>query len=98
MKSISEMAEKVADELDGAKCYAQDYLMLKAKENSRASQYKQMATEELSHATNLHSFLVEDIELLKKTYTPPEEMQEKWNKEHRCYIEKKAWIKQMLSM
>lgn len=39
-----------------------------------------------------------EINELKKVYTPPEEMMEKWEHEHREFIEKTAWIKQMLAM
>lgn len=32
------------------------------------------------------------------TYVPPTEMMDKWEKDHKKYVEKSAWIKQMLSM
>ena len=42
--------------------------------------------------------LVEEIEELRKVYTPPQEMMDKWDSDHRKYIEQAAWIKQMLTM
>jgi hypothetical protein len=46
----------------------------------------------------LHEFAVNEINELSKVYTPPANMQEVWNKAHREYVEKVAWVKQMLSM
>lgn len=98
MKQIAEMVENIDEEIEGAKCYAETYLMCKASGSERASTYKQMAQDELNHATNLHKFVSEEIEKLSKVYEAPAEMQEKWNISHKKYIEKVAWIKQMLSM
>ena len=98
MKVISEMVKHIDEELEGAKEYAESYLMCKAEGKSRASTFKQMAQDELNHSINLHSFAVEDIQKLKEAYQPPTEMQEMWDKSHKQYIEKVAWIKQMLAM
>ena len=57
-----------------------------------------MANDELKHASYIHDKAVEEIEELSKVYTPPESMMEKWNSEHKKYIEKAAWIKQMLTL
>lgn len=35
---------------------------------------------------------------ISKVYIPPVEMLEKWEREHKIYVEKVAWIKQMLAM
>ena len=99
MTRIKELADEIMDELDSAKEYAEEYLMFKAKENSPwANRYKEMSTEELKHAGFIHDRVVEEIEALRKVYTPPQEMLEKWDSDHRKYIEQAAWIKQMLTM
>ena len=99
MTRIKEMVDKINDELHGAKDYAEDYLTMKAKNNVNwANRYKEMSTDELKHAGYLHERAVEEIEELRRTYTPPEEMLQKWEHEHKKYIEKTAWIKQMLAM
>jgi len=99
MTRIKRLADQIKDELCSAKEYAEDYLTFKAKGNAAwATRYKEMSTDELKHANYIHERVVADIEELKKVYTPPEEMMEKWEHEHREFIEKTAWIKQMLAM
>ena len=57
-----------------------------------------MAQDELKHADYIHERAVSEIEELRTIYTPPEEMLEKWESDHKKYIEKAAWIRQMLAM
>jgi hypothetical protein len=57
-----------------------------------------MASDELRHSSFLHEWAVAEIEELSKVYTPPVWMEEKWEKSHKEYVEKVAWIKQMLAM
>ena len=57
-----------------------------------------MATDELKHAGYIHDRAVEEIEELRKVYTPPQDMLDKWDADHKRFIEKTAWIRQMLSM
>ena len=99
MTKIKELADEIKDELCSAKEYAEEYLTYKAKEDSGwANRYKEMATDELKHADYIHERVVGEIDELKKVYTPPEDMLEKWNSDHKKYIEKAAWIRQMLAM
>lgn len=99
MTRIKKLADEIKDELCSAKEYAEEYLTFKAKDDSSwANRYKEMAQDELKHAGYIHDRVVEEIETLSKVYTPPEEMMEKWNSDHKKYIEKAAWIKQMLTM
>jgi hypothetical protein len=99
MQLIKKYIEAMDDEIEGAKEYAEKYVEYKVKGNTdRASKYKDMAMDELKHASNEHMWVVQEIEELSKVYTPPVEMEEKWNKAHKEYIEKVAWIKQMLNM
>ena len=98
MKQIQEYVNKIDEELNDAKCYAEKYVYCKAKGSNRAMQYKSMANDELNHAMINHGFAVEEIETVNKVFTAPAEMQEAWDKSHREYVERTAWIKQMLAM
>ena len=99
MTRIKELADQMKDELCSAKDYAEEYLSYKAKEDAPwATRYKEMALDELKHADYIHERAVAEIETLRKVYTPPEDMLEKWDHEHKKYVEKAAWIRQMLAM
>ena len=99
MKAIKKYVERIEDEIEGAECYAEKYVEAKAKgDMSKANRYKEMSNDELKHAMYQHEWAVLEIEELKKVYTPPVEMEEKWEKAHKEFVEKVAWIKQMLSM
>lgn len=99
MKRIKHLADQIIDELESAKEYAEEYLTFKAKGDAPwATRYKTMSEQELQHANYIHERAMNEINELKKVYTPPEEMMEKWEHEHREFIEKTAWIKQMLAM
>ena len=99
MTIIKKYVEDIEEELEGAKEYAEKYVECKVKDNmSAANRYKEMAMDELKHSSYLHEWAVEEIEKISKVYTPPVAMMEKWEKSHKEYVEKAAWIKQMLSM
>ena len=57
-----------------------------------------MANDELKHANYEHEWAVKEIEKINKIFIAPAEMQEEWEKAHKEYVEKVAWIKQMLAM
>lgn len=99
MTRIKELADEMKEELHSAKCYAEEYLTFKAKDNGMwANRYKEMAQDEMKHAGYLHERVVAEIEELRKVYTPPQDMLDKWESDHKKYIEKAAWIKQMLTL
>lgn len=99
MTRIKKLADEMKEELCSAKSYAEEYLTFKAEENAPwANRYKEMANDELKHAGYLHERVVTEIEELRTVYTPPQKMLEKWDTDHKKYIEKAAWIKQMLAM
>lgn len=99
MTRIKELAERIDDELNDAKDYAEESLTFKAKGNIEwAEKYKEMAEDELKHAGYIHERTVAEIEELRKVYTPPEEMLLKWSSDHKKYVERSAWIRQMLSL
>lgn len=99
MTRIKDLADQIKDELHSAKNYAEEYLTFKAKdEGTWATRYKEMAQEELKHAGYIHDRVVVEIEELRKIYTLPQDMLDKWDADHKKYIEKAAWIRQMLAM
>lgn len=99
MTKIKKMADQILEELDGAKAYAESYVECKAKgDGTWANRYKEMAQDELKHAGYIHEKTVSEIEYLRKIYTPPADMLAKWDEDHREYVDKAAWIKQMLAL
>ena len=99
MTRIKKLADEMKEELCSAKEYAEEYLTFKAEENTAwANRYKEMALDELKHAGYIHERVVMEIEELREVYTPPQKMMDKWESDHQKYIEKAAWIKQMLTM
>ena len=63
-----------------------------------ANRYKEMTNDELKHTGYLHDKAVQEIEKISKVYKPNEEMEEKWEKCHKRFVEKTSWIKQMLTL
>ena len=99
MKIIKHFVERIDDEIDGAKEYAEKYIECKAKGDMQsANRYKEMAHDELKHAAYEHEMAVREIEKLNTVFKPPEGMLEKWQKAHKEYVERGAWIRQMLEM
>lgn len=99
MKKIQRYVDLMEEEIESAKEYAECYLSHKAKsEVLWANRYREMAEDELKHAMYIHEKATMDIDELSRVFTPPVEMQEKWDESHKHYVEKVAWIKQMLSM
>lgn len=99
MKIIKQYVEKIDEELEGAKDYAEKFVEYRVKGNmTAANSFKEMAIDELRHASVIHEMAVKEIEEISKVYTPPAEMQKVWDESHKKYVERAAWIKQMLAM
>lgn len=100
MKKIKDYVDGIEDELESAKEYIEKALWYKSTgDSNRYSKYREMSSQEIEHAMNLHQFAVEDIEKLESVYPDiPQDMLDKWNKSHKEYVEKLAWIRQMQSM
>ena len=96
MRVIKELVDHIKEEVEGAMEYANKYAEYKVLGSPRASTYKQMAYDELSHADKIHEFAVEEIQKARAVMTPPVEMEEKWEHEHKKFIEEVAKIKMML--
>lgn len=99
MKAIKLYVEAIEEEIEGAKNYAEKYVEAKAKGNiEKAEHYKEMANDELKHASYQHHWATAEVESISKIFKPPVEMQEKWEKAHQRYVEKAAWVRQMLAL
>lgn len=100
MRSIQKLAHRIHEELDDAQHYAECYVEQKAAGKQQwAAKYQKMAEDELQHAAYLHEFAVCEIDQLRTVFkSPPPSMMDAWEAEHKAYVEKAAWIKQMLSM
>lgn len=99
MTKIKKLAEEMLDELCSAKDYAEKYVEHKASGDTQwAARFNEMAKDELKHADYLHEYVVGEINKISTVYTPPQEMMEKWDADHKKYVEKAAWIKQMLML
>lgn len=99
MQKIEKIARQIEEEIEGASCYAETYIELVLEGNSSwANKYRDMAQQELTHATWLHERATEMIQRLKSIYTAPPEMQEAWDNVHTEYVEKAKEVKKMLQM
>ena len=100
MKKIKDLADEIKDEIGGAKKYAECYVEAKVNGNSSmATKYKEMANDELKHAGYLHEFVVAEINKIKSSGIQyPPEMEDRWKTVHAEYVDKAAWVKQMLTL
>jgi oligoribonuclease (3'-5' exoribonuclease) len=99
MRKIKKMVDRIDEEVEDAREYAECYVEEKAKGNqTSANMYKEMSSDELKHAMFLHEMAVADIKEISKVYKPPVEMETAWETAHKKYVERVAWVKQMLAM
>lgn len=98
MRYIAELVDLMEVELDNAKEYAEKFVIMSANDDEYAKKFKAMSEESLKHSTIIYSLVIREINKLKNTYTLPIKMKECWKQKEEKYIEKSAWIKQMLSM
>lgn len=99
MKRIKRLVDEISEELEGAKEYAEMRVDMKlVGNNAWANRFEEMANDELKHANYIHEYAMIEIDKLREVYQPPQEMLDKWDICHKEYIEKAAWIKQMLTM
>lgn len=99
MKKIMDMIARLDDEIESAENYAECSIEYKVKGNTGwQNRMHEASMDELKHAGWVHEEIVTTIDELSKVYVPPVEMQEIWDERHKNYVQKVAWIKQMLSM
>ena len=96
---IKKLSDDIKEELEGARAYAECYVDFKVQGNSvLANRYKEMANDELKHASYLHEQAVSEIGRISQIITAPERMEAKWKSCHDKYVQRTAWIRQMLAM
>lgn len=99
MKILDKMLDHLEDEVDGAREYAEKYIECKARGNmARANKYKEMAHDELKHATFLKEMDIADIDELKKVYPMTDEEQSLWEHGHKHVNDQMAMVMHVLSM
>jgi hypothetical protein len=99
MRLIDKMLEQLEEEVEGARDYAEKYVEFKARGNmSRANRYKEMAHDELKHATFLKEMDIADIDELKKVYPMTDEEQSLWEHGHKHMNDQMAMVMHVLSM
>jgi hypothetical protein len=99
MKILDEMLEHLEEEVEGAREYAEKYIECKARGNvARANRYKEMAQDELKHATMLREMDVADVSELKRVYSITEEEQNAWDHGHKHLTDEMAMVMHILSM
>ena len=100
MRSIQKLANRIHEGLEDAQRYAELYVEKKAAGKQQwAGKFQKMSEDELQHAAILHEFAVYEIDQLRAVFkSPPPSMLDAWEAEHKAYVEKAAWIKQMLAL
>lgn len=97
MKMLEQMRDSINEELEGAREYAEKYILNKAMGKPRAAAYKAMAQDELRHASHVYGFAVEDVEAIRRVHALSPEDEEMWERELKHYADCDAKIKMMLS-
>lgn len=99
MKAIKKLVDRIDEELQDAQAYAEKYVEEKVEGmNDWANNFRMMSEEELGHAMKMHEYTMNKIEKLKQVYTPTQDMLDKWETAHKDYVDRVAWIRQMLAM
>lgn len=99
MKIILDLIDLMSEELECAKEYAERYIELKADGDIEwFEKFQNMSRQEIEHATIIRDYAAKKIESLRTVYIMPERMASEWEKASAEYIERVAWIKQMLNM
>lgn len=99
MRIIKKMADYMEDELDGCIEYAKDALEYQYTRAALSKNFYQMAQAEYGHYQLLHESVVKLIEEIKqqgKNY--PQKMLDKWESQHRKFIEKAEEAQMYLNM
>lgn len=99
MKKIKEIVEVIADELEGAECYAKKATEYRDTDKALADTYARMAQVELGHVDEMHKHVVRVIEEHRKSGGEvPAAMQAVWDWEHGKAVDNAARVKSLLSV
>ncbi len=97
MKSLDKMICHISEELDGAVEYAEDYVGEKMKNNAaKASKFREMALQELTHAQNWYEWAEKHKEEIEKIMPLSVSDDEEWQHCRKLYAERVAIAKYML--
>jgi hypothetical protein len=98
MKLVKNYIEHLCEEVEGAKDYAEKYIECRAKgESTRASKYREMASDELSHAASVRDMAYQDIKRISEMMVIPMDIEDEWDKAAKHCEEQIALVKQMLA-
>ena len=98
MKLIKELSEMIAEEVEGAECYAKKALMFKEDRPDLAKTFFTLANEELGHVNMLHAAVVKMIEEYRSEHgEPPAGMLAVYDYLHEKQIANVAKVRGMLS-
>ena len=96
MKKFRKMIEHIAEELDGAVEYAEDYIGEKMKGNAtKAQKFREMAMQEMQHAANWYEWAEQYSSELNTIMPLSDEDLDEWDKCKHYYANKSAIIKYM---
>ena len=96
---IKRLVNRIDDELHGAESYAEKMIESAASgDDKNSDMFKHMAEDEMRHATQLHQYAVTKIENLRKIYTPPQDMLDKWETSHNDYVSRSNAIRAIISI
>lgn len=99
MKDIEYFAERIREELEDAKQYAENALLWKDKRRETSKVLAELSREELEHAEALHHqalALINEAKASGATATP--EMKAIWDWEHKHLIKCKEKVEHMFKM
>ena len=98
MKLIKELCEMIAEEVEGAECYAKKALMFKEERPELAKTFFTLSNEELGHVNLLHASVVKMIEEYRSEHgEPPAGMLAVYDYLHEKQIANVAKVRGMLS-
>lgn len=99
MKMLKEKLEHLEEEIEGAREYAEKFIKCKSGGNmARANRFKEMAQDELKHATYLRDMDLVDVADLKKVYNMTEEEESMWEHGQKHLTDQIAMVMHILSM
>ena len=99
MLCIKELSEKIYEELDDAKWYAEKAIKYKDTDKQLGDTYIQISKEEMAHMNRLHDQITRVIyDYRNAKGEPPKEMMALYEYEHNQIIERAAQVQYIISM
>ena len=99
MKIIETLSEKISEEIEDAKAYAEMAIEHREDHPDLAQTLYDISTEEISHMNRLHNAVVKIIEDYRQSRgEPPAEMMAVYDYLHKKQIDKAAHVKMLQAM